>query len=147
MEIDKEKISTAFINNIHERFMQLMIEYYSSTNELQPLPNAEKVFHYLKDNNVKIGLDTGFPHKITNVVIEKLGWLKDKKIDCVVSSDEVAAGRPHSYMIQKMMQQLNISDSKKVIKIGDTEVDINEGKNAGCLYFIGITTGAFTPKN
>lgn len=31
-----------------------------------------------------------------------------------------------------------------MIKVGDTEVDVNEGKNAGCLYSIAITTGAFT---
>ena len=43
-----------------------------------------------------------------------------------------------------MMAAAGIDDPKQVIKIGDTEVDVNEGKNAGCLYAIGITTGAFT---
>jgi phosphoglycolate phosphatase-like HAD superfamily hydrolase len=30
------------------------------------------------------------------------------------------------------------------VKVCDTEVDINEGKNAGCGATVGITTGAFT---
>jgi phosphoglycolate phosphatase-like HAD superfamily hydrolase len=47
-------------------------------------------------------------------------------------------------MIQKMMRAAGIGDAKQVIKIGDTEVDVNEGRNAGCLYSIGVTTGAFT---
>jgi phosphoglycolate phosphatase-like HAD superfamily hydrolase len=31
-----------------------------------------------------------------------------------------------------------------VVKIGDTEVDINEGINAGCAIVVAVTTGAFT---
>ena len=42
------------------------------------------------------------------------------------------------------MQQLDITDTAEIAKVGDTEVDINEGKNTGCKYVIGVTTGAFT---
>src|SRR6202007_42001 len=91
----------------------------------------------------KIGLDTGFPNTITNVIIDRLGWLRDGKVDYVVSSNEVVSGRPAPFMIRKMMKAANLDDPKKVIKLGDTEVDVNEGKNAGCLYSIGVTTGAF----
>ena len=47
-------------------------------------------------------------------------------------------------MIKKIMKALNIESSDNVVKVGDTEVDINEGINAGCKYVVGITTGAFT---
>src|SRR4249919_1430201 len=43
-EPDASKITEDQVNSIHERFVQLMIEYYSITDQLQPLPNAEKVF-------------------------------------------------------------------------------------------------------
>jgi phosphoglycolate phosphatase-like HAD superfamily hydrolase len=49
-----------------------MVLYYAYTNELQPLPNAEKMFAWLKEKDIKIGLDTGFPTDITNVIIERL---------------------------------------------------------------------------
>lgn len=65
-------------------------------------------------------------------------------IDYVISSDEVPAGRPFPYMIQNLMKIAGITDTKSVIKIGDTESDIHEGFNAGCLYSIAMTTGAFT---
>jgi phosphonatase-like hydrolase len=143
-EPDVTKITEENINAIHERFIQLMVEYYSTTNELQPLPNAEEVFEYCRKNGIKIGLDTGFPDNITNVIIDRLGWLNDGKVDYVVSSNEVPAGRPAPFMIQKMMRAAGVDDPKKVIKLGDTEVDVNEGKNADCLYAIGVTTGAFT---
>ena len=143
-ESDASAINVKYINTIHSRFLQLMVQHYETANDLQPLPHAEEVFAFYKNKGVKIGLDTGFSHEITNVIIERLGWLRDGKIDYVVSSDEVPAGRPHPYMIQKMMAAANITDAKKVVKLGDTEVDINEGKNAGCLFAIGVTTGAFT---
>ncbi|MBG9378726.1 HAD-IA family hydrolase [Panacibacter sp. DH6] len=143
-ESDVAAITTAYINAIHDRFIALMVAYYRSTDQLQALPHAEEVFAWLKKHDIRIGLDTGFSTDITSIIIERLGWLKDNKIDYVVCSNEVAAGRPQPYMIQKMMKAAGIADAKQVIKIGDTEVDINEGKNAGCLYTIGITTGAFT---
>jgi phosphoglycolate phosphatase-like HAD superfamily hydrolase len=72
-------------------------------------------------------------------------WLVERwKIDYVVCSNEVPAGRPQPFMIQKMMKSAGIENAQQVIKLGDTEVDVNEGKNAGCLYSIGVTTGAFT---
>jgi len=143
-EPDVTMVKAEYINTIHDRFLELMVQYYTNAADLSPLPNAEEVFAYLKKNDVKVGLDTGFSKEITDVIIRRLGWLNDGKIDYVVSSDEVSAGRPQPYMIQKMMKEAGIEDSKKVVKLGDTEVDINEGKNAGCLFAIGVTTGAFT---
>lgn len=143
-ESDVAGITAEYINVIHDRFIELMVQYYANTDLLQPLPHAEEIFAWLKERAVKIGLDTGFSTHITNVIVDRLGWLKDGKIDYVVCSNEVPAGRPYPHMIRKMMQAAGIEDPKQVIKIGDTEVDINEGKNAGCLYAIGITTGAFT---
>ncbi len=39
------------------------------------------------------------------------------------------------------------SDSHDVVKVGDTMVDIQEGKNAGCWIVIGVTTGAYSREN
>jgi phosphoglycolate phosphatase-like HAD superfamily hydrolase len=47
-------------------------------------------------------------------------------------------------MIQAIMQQFGISDASKVVKVGDTEVDILEGRSAGCGMVIAVTTGAYT---
>lgn len=143
-EAQKDKITEVYINIIHQRFLELMINYYSTTKEITPLPHAEEVFASLKDKQIQIGLDTGFSKEITDIIINRLGWLRDNKIDMVISSDEVKAGRPFPHMIEEMMRISNVKDPKKVIKVGDTEVDINEGKNAGCLYSIAVTSGAFT---
>jgi phosphonatase-like hydrolase len=141
---DKSVINKNYINQMHEYFIKQMIEYYKTTDELKPLPFAEETFEWLKKNNVKIGLDTGFFSDITNLVVDRLGWLKNNLIDFVISSNDVSEGRPQPYMIQELMKRANVSDSKKVIKTGDTEVDVNEGRNADCLFSIAVTTGAYT---
>ncbi len=143
-EFENEPVSVAYINDIHQNFLKLMVDHYSSATEIKPLPHAEDVFAYLKNKNIKIGLDTGFPKEITDVIIDKLGWLQRAIVDHVISSSEVPAGRPFPYMIEALMLQTGVKDANKVIKVGDTEVDVFEGKNAGCLYSIAITTGAFT---
>jgi len=137
-------ITAEYINIIHERFLTLMIDHYETTEHLEPLPYAEETFEWLKSKGIKIGLDTGFSSDITNVIVSRLGWLKDGKIDFVASSNEVPAGRPAPYMIQKIMSACGVTNAGAVVKLGDTEVDVNEGKNAGCLYSIAVTTGAFT---
>ena len=143
-EQNKTLVTDDYINAIHERFLELMIEYYQTAKEIIPLPNVMEVFSFLKEKGIKIGLDTGFSKNITDVIINRLNWVNDDVVDYVVSSDEVPAGRPYPYMIQRMMNVANITDAKEVIKVGDTEVDVQEGKNANCLYSIAVTTGAFT---
>lgn len=143
-EPKKEKIDIEYIQKIHQLFLELMIEFYSTTKDIRPLPFAEEVFVSLKERDIQVALDTGFSKQITDIIIHRLGWVKENKVDHVISSNEVIAGRPFPYMIEELMLKAKLKDVKKVIKVGDTEVDINEGKNAGCLYSIGITTGVFT---
>ena len=62
-------------------------------------------------------------------------------IDDYISSEEVTSGRPYPYMINSLMKRNNISSIDHVIKIGDTEMDVKEGKNAGCKT-VGVLSGA-----
>lgn len=144
---DKTVINETYINEMHQDFIDILIDYYKNSGKLEAMPYAEDTFEFFRKHNIKIGLDTGFFSDITNVIIERLGWLKNGLIDHVISSDETAAGRPYPYMIQELMKRTNVTDSKKVIKIGDTEVDIKEGRNAQCLLTIAVTTGkSYTKK-
>jgi phosphonatase-like hydrolase len=143
-EDDPLLINDDLINKVHEAFLFYMLRYYEFTSELEALPFVEDVFSFLKENGVKVALDTGFSSDITNVIIDRMGWVESGLVDFVISSNEVDAGRPEPYMIYKLMLAAGVKDSSRVIKVGDTEVDVNEGKNANCLYAIAVTTGAFS---
>lgn len=129
---------------IHDSFESRMVQHYQQHAVLEVLPNVERVFIALKKQGIKVGLDTGFSRVIADAIVDRLGWLYHGLADYLVASDEVPAGRPHPFMIQRMMEAAGITDAKQVVKVGDTEVDVHEGKNAGCLYSIAVTTGAFS---
>jgi len=141
-EAGENKITDVLIKEIHSEFVRRMIHFYSTTNEITSLPDVEETFINLREIGIKIALNTGFSRDIADVIVDRLDWAD--KFDYLVASDEVAHGRPYPDMIQKIMHELDIASPNNVAKVGDTEVDINEGINAGCKYVIGITTGAFT---
>lgn len=130
------------VEDIHLEFMHEMIDHYRSSDDIRPLPFAEDVFDELRKQNIKIALNTGFSRNIADVIIDRLGWAK--YIDSYISSSEVTVGRPSADMILELMLRTGITDSGEVAKIGDTAVDINEGRNAGCGLVVAITTGAYS---
>ncbi|OQP44576.1 hypothetical protein A4H97_09415 [Niastella yeongjuensis] len=132
------------IAQIHEAFIRNILELYKSAPDLEPLPYAAETFQQLKQQGIKIALNTGFTRSVTNAVLKRLQWNTPDIIDVVICSDEVPEGRPHPYMLQAIMQQLHITESKAVVKVGDTRVDVEEGRNAGCGLVISVTTGAYT---
>ena len=143
-ETDESKITTELVNDIHREFVKQMIHFYQFEPGIEPLPNVEKTFAALHDAGVLVGINTGFSKDIAETVVNRLQWQEKGLIDYLVGSDEVELGRPHPYMIQKMMYESGITDPLEVAKVGDTEVDVREGQSAGCKYVIGVTTGIFT---
>jgi len=137
-------IATNLIEIIHNDFTANMVRFYQEDKDLQALPFAEEVFEQLQNRDIKVALNTGFTRVITNAILDQLGWRRSELINVVVCSDEVPEGRPHAYMIKNIMEQLNIDNSRKVAKVGDTKVDIEEGRNANCGLVVAVTTGAYT---
>lgn len=146
MVLDKaaKEYTPALVEDIHENFIEEMIGHYYSSPDVQPAPGAEQVLLWLKERGVFTALNTGFPRRIADVIVERFQWVERNLVDEYIASDDVELGRPHPQMIESLMNACNVSDPSEVIKVGDTEVDIYEGRNAGCGTVVAITTGAFT---
>ena len=134
---------TSIINAIHETFNDTMMAFYQS-EPIVSTPHAVEIFNWLKSNGIKIALNTGFSKIITDTIMKKIGWQDADFIDCIISSDEVANGRPAADMIQQIMKVTGITAANTIVKVGDTEVDIAEGRAAGCGLVVSVTTGSFT---
>lgn len=143
-ELNVSKITNQLIDQIHIDFVSSMLHYYQTDPSVRAVSDAEMVFEALHEMGIKVALDTGFSRDITDIILKRVGWDSRGLIDATAASDEVPKGRPFPFMIQKIMSQLGIEDPKEVIKIGDTEVDIHEGHNAGCLMTIGVTSGVYS---
>ena len=138
------EINDETINRVHDAFIRKMIEFYRNDAEIRPLPFAEELFSQLRKEGIKVALNTGFTRAITDTILNRLNWQTGRQIDYVIASDEVDEGRPSPSMIKAIMKALSISDPASIVKLGDTEVDVQEGRNAGCGLVISVTTGAYT---
>jgi phosphonatase-like hydrolase len=132
------------VKDIHGEFEIEMIDHYEYSPDVKAMPGAEDILMQLKERGIKIALNTGFSKVIADTILSRLQWIERGIADDYIASDEVEEGRPQPFMIQALMQRAGIDDPEEVIKIGDTEVDINEGINAGCGLVVAVTTGAFT---
>ena len=121
---------------------QLDIAYLNF--DVTPMPGAENVFAALKQTGVKVVLNTGYNRATAENLLGKLGWAEGQQIDLLVTASDVLHNRPMPDMIFYAKDKLHIENAKHMVKIGDSCIDIEEGKNAGCLLNIGITTGAQT---
>ena len=128
---------------IYNFFLQELSNKYSSL-EVKPMLGAEEVFMKLRTLKIFIAFNTGYNRTTTEQLIAKLNWKKQVHYDLIITSSEVARSRPAPDMIWRAMELLGIQSADKVIKVGDSCTDIIEGKNAGCRFSIGITTGAQT---
>ena len=132
-----------------------ILETHYETADVQPTEGALEVFAFLRVEGIKIALTTGFYRKVTDIILRRLDWLDglDEQrlntsgrslIDASIASDEVAAGRPEPFMIQRAMQLLGVTDPKRVINIGDTPSDLKSGLRAGVRLSLGVTNGTHT---
>lgn len=137
------KVSSDTIDLIFAYFNDKLAKNYDSL-DVKPLPDVEHTFKHLKERNIKVVLNTGYNRKTAESLLVKLGWEQSNQFDLLITASDVNNNRPQPDMILLAMSKLNILDPKKIIKVGDSTVDIQEGQNAECLLSIGITSGAHT---
>merc|ERR1712232_1435387 len=85
---------------------------------------------------IRVCVGSGFPAKVVEPIVEAMGW----SIDGAFSSEALGAGRPDPIMVKAAMDKCGVSDVRKVVKVGDTVVDIEEGKNGGA-WTVAVLTG------
>jgi phosphonatase-like hydrolase len=139
----RHEASDPVVQSIHACFLDEMTRFYQTSPELQEKDEATKLFIFLRNQGIKVWLDTGFDRLTTNLIIHRLQW--QSHLDGSVTSDEVNQGRPFPDLIYRAMELSHISDAKVVAKVGDTPADLQEGTGAGCGFVIGVTTGATPP--
>lgn len=121
---------------IYTDFMELL---YALIGDFHEIAEASKIFHFLKAKGIKIGIGSGLPLSFMHKIMEHLNW-ETTVFDYIGSSDTLRKGRPDPIMILDALQQLELTNKRAVLKIGDTAVDIQEGKNAGVWTAL-VSTG------
>lgn len=142
LELGGVKADPDLVARQFDHFRALLGQRYAA-NPPVALPGVEDALRILKSRGIKIGLTTGFSRDIATPILETLGWGigAGQLLDAVVTSDEVAAGRPAPYMIHRVMEATGVHDVRSVVAGGDTVVDLLAARNAG-VNGLGVLTGA-----
>ncbi|MBE7690314.1 phosphonatase-like hydrolase [Tenacibaculum piscium] len=128
---------------IFENFKKLLTVAYA-TLEVKPIKGIENVLLNLRSEGIKVVLNTGYDRKTATLLLDKLEWDEKIHYDALITASDVVNGRPHPDMIFQAMELLGVTDASKVLKAGDSAIDIEEGKNAGCGITVGVLSGAQT---
>ena len=124
-------------------YCDFLLELENNLSSISEIDGATELFRYLKSKDIYVGVGSGFPMQVVQVIISQLGWLDKGLLDYVGSAEQIGVGRPNPKMILDAMERLNITDGREVLKIGDTVVDVQEGRNAGA-WTVAVLTGSQT---
>lgn len=138
------------VNLSYDAFRAVLENHYQ-TQGATPTEGCLETFTWLHEQGIAIALTTGFYRIVTDIILDKLGWLAglneqrvgtaESLIQVSIASDEVEKGRPHPQMIEKAMRTLGISNPKAVVNIGDTPSDLLSGRSAGVGLNLAVTNG------
>jgi phosphonatase-like hydrolase len=142
MEPTPATVTAAF-----ERFREILGSAYQATPPAA-LPGVENALREFRARGIRVALTTGFSDDVALPLLASLGWAvgdgigngSDVRIDALVTSSEVALGRPAPYLIQHAMEKTGIVDVATVLAAGDTVVDLLAAHNAGVIG-VGVLTG------
>ncbi|MDR6526567.1 phosphonatase-like hydrolase [Chryseobacterium rhizosphaerae] len=126
---------------IFENFSEKLKEAYRNL-DVKPINGTENFLLTMKAQNKKVVLNTGYTSEIAHQLLDKLQWKENIHFDALITADDVSESRPSPEMINLAMKKFNIMEPEKVLKAGDSVIDIEEGKNAGCGLTIAVLSGA-----
>jgi phosphoglycolate phosphatase len=132
-----ERVETAFT-----RFRELLADSYREHPPVVLSGVAEALWQ-LKDRGIRIALTTGFSDDVAYPLLESIGWRVGELVDAVVTTSQVASGRPAPYLIHRAMELTGVYDVRRVLAAGDTIVDVIAAHNAGVIS-VGVLTGQLT---
>lgn len=113
-------------------------EDFPFVRHIRPTPGAEETMKAIKRAGGKVGIVT---HDVASAAwqhFRALGW--DELVDTVVGLDVCPAKKPAPDPILKACTILGVSPKAGIV-VGDTAMDLQAGRAAGCAATLGVLTG------
>lgn len=133
--IEGREPGEAEIHSLFAEFGPLQMKII--TEQSHVIPGVAEAVRGWQSRGIRIGSSTGYTRPMLAPVLAQAaeqGYCPDAS----VCPDEVRSGRPAPWMLMKNTELLDVYPPQACVKIGDTVVDIEEGRNAG-MWTIGIT--------
>jgi len=128
--------SEADIESLYAEFIPAQLDTLIDYSCL--IPGVREVAEEIQRRDLKIGTTTGYTRAMLNLLVTEAArqrYLPNANL----CPEDVAAGRPHPFMILRLAATLGIWPLAAIVKVGDTVADIQEGLNAGA-WSVGVAT-------
>ena len=123
------------IDQLYAQFLPIQLKCLDDHSQL--IPGTQQAVAECRRRGLKIGSSTGYSQPLMDVVLpeaERQGF----QPDCVLCADDVASGRPAPWMCVENARRLNVYPMAAIVKVDDTPVGIEAGRNAG-MWTVGIS--------
>lgn len=141
-EVMQDVVAEETALTIYDTFSHLLHDAYEVI-DMKLYDGLRSTLFYLYKRDIKVVFNTGYNKDVATKILKKVDCIVGRDIHLLVTADMVENGRPAPDMIEYALSLFQIKPWE-CIKVGDSAIDILEGKNAKVKYAIGITTGAQT---
>ncbi|MEM8734713.1 MAG: phosphonoacetaldehyde hydrolase [Planctomycetota bacterium] len=100
------------------------------------IPGAAEAAELCRDRGMRIGSSTGYTRELMEVVTP-LAAKQGYSPDVVLCAEDAPRGRPAPFLIFEFAKRLDVFPLWHTVKVDDTTVGIEAGRNAGC-WTVGI---------
>lgn len=127
--------SSADVDSLYEEFLPLQKEVLSQHDRV--IAGVPDTVAECRRRGLKVGATTGYTRELLGVVLES-AKLQGFEPEFALGAEDAPRGRPAPFMLFELAKLLDIFPMSSIVKVDDTPVGIEAGRNAGC-WTIGVT--------
>jgi len=126
-----------------ERALERANSLRNYRRDLKPVMGMKETLERLRERGLLLALATCDVRNQTEEILRILGVADI--FDIILSAEEVSYPKPHPQMVLNICERLNIPAGDTIL-VGDTEVDMAMGKEAGIALTVGVLEGGITSR-
>ena len=123
------------LKDVEHIYNELLPMLQSMLHGTAPAKGLNLALQEIRERRIQCGATAALPLEMLNTVpghvFNTLG------LDCMVTPCEVSNGRPYPWMLYETAHRMQVYPLSEVVKVGDTVIDMQEGRNAG-VWTIGV---------
>jgi phosphonoacetaldehyde hydrolase len=130
-----QPISEQQIDALYQDFLPLQKETLKRHSDV--IAGVADAVKRCRTMGLRIGSTTGYTRELMEVATEiarQQGYVPD----CVLCAEDAPRGRPAPFLLYEAAKRLDVYPLWRIVKVDDTPVGIEAGRNAGC-WTIGVT--------
>lgn len=128
-------IDEADIDALYDDFLPLQKSILGEHTDV--IAGMPEVVGRLRERGLRIGSSTGYTRELMEIVVPA-ARSQGYEPDSVLCVEDAPRGRPAPYLLYRAATDLDVFPLWRIVKVDDTPVGIEAGRNAGC-WTIGVT--------